>query len=479
MQAAYPQPLLLIDGQWRDEGSAPSIDVENPSTGERLARMPGAGEREIEQALAAAARAFPAWRRVPPQERCALLLRAAGWIRERAGPLSITMSMEQGKPLKESQSEVLRAAEHLEWAAEEGRRTYGLTIPAPPDLRFTTYVEPIGVVAAFTPWNFPAVSPARKLGSTLAAGCCCILKPSELTPGTSIILVQALMHAGLPPGVVNLLLGDPRQISAALIASPIVRKVTFTGSVPVGKTLATLAAQHMKPCLMELGGHAPVIVAGDVDVDRVAAACVATKFRNAGQVCTSPTRFFVHADIYRAFVDRFCERAGRLVVGDALKPETEMGPVASERRVTSLESLVADAAQTGAKTLLGGHRRAGPGWFFEPTVLADVPGQARIVNEEPFGPVAVFKPYGSIEEALTQANALPYGLAAYAFTTSLRTARQVTEGLECGVVGLNSFSGSNPETPFGGVKDSGYGREGGTEGVRAYTITKFVVEGQP
>ena len=477
MSGSYEQPLFLIDGTWRERGEERPIDVVNPSTGQTLASMPSAGARDLAEALASASGAQAAWRRQPPQERCALLLRAAALIRERVTAIATTMSLEQGKPLSESRSEVVRAAELIEWAAEEGRRLYGVTIPAPPDIRYLTFQEPIGVVAAFTPWNFPAVAPARKVGSSLAAGCCCILKPSELTPGTAVAMVRAFVDAGLPKGVINLVLGEPRPISTALIESPVVRKVTFTGSVPVGRQLAELAARHMKPCLMELGGHSPVIVFADADLDRVAAASVTTKFRNAGQVCTSPTRFYVESAAYPRFVELFGAAAARLVIGPGTDPATQMGPVASARRVDALESLVADAVAAGARTVLGGKRRMGAGSFFEPTVLADVPTASRIMNEEPFGPVAVFRPFEGLEEALEQANALPYGLAAYAFTRSILTARRVASGLECGVVGINSFSGSNPETPFGGVKDSGYGREGGNEGVRAYTTTKFVVEG--
>jgi len=477
MSDAYEQPLLLIDGQWRGEGSEPSMDVVDPSSGRPLATMPCAGEREIAQALASAADAQAGWRRVHPAERCALLLRAAALIRDRAAAIATTMSLEQGKPLAESRLEVVRAAELIEWAAEEGRRLYGLTIPAPADTRYLTFQEPIGVVAAFTPWNFPAVAPARKIGSALAAGCCCILKPSELTPGTAVAMARAFVDAGLPKGVINLLLGEPRSISGALIASPVVRKVTFTGSVPVGKQLAELAARHMKPCLMELGGHSPVLVFADVDVERIASAAVTAKFRNAGQVCTSPTRFFVESAAYARFLDAFAAAASRLVVGPGIEPTTQMGPVASERRVAALAALVDDALAAGARRVAGGRRRDGAGSFFEPTVLADVPASARIMNEEPFGPVAVFRRFEGVDDALAQANALPYGLAAYAFTQSIVTARRVASGLECGIVGINSFSGSNPETPFGGIKDSGYGREGGNEGVRAYTTTKFVVEG--
>ncbi|MFO1199125.1 MAG: NAD-dependent succinate-semialdehyde dehydrogenase [Burkholderiaceae bacterium] len=477
MSATCEPPRMLIDGAWLEEGAGAPMDVIDPSSGAVLARMPSAGAAQIDAALDAAQRATPGWRRTPPAERAALLVRATRLMRERAEPIAVTMSLEQGKPLAESRAELLRAAELIEWAAEEGRRQYGLTIPSPADARYLTFQEPIGVAAALTPWNFPAVAPARKVGSALAAGCCCILKPSELTPCTATAMARCFVDAGLPAGVLGVLLGDPREISSALIASPVVRKISFTGSVPVGKELATLAARHMKPSLMELGGHSPVLVFADADLDRMIPAAVATKFRNAGQVCTSPTRFFVEASVYERFVERFAQAAARLAVGPATDAGTQMGPVASERRAAAIASLVDDARAQGARVLAGGARLDRPGSYFAPTVLADVPPQARAMNEEPFGPLALVVPFDDVDAVLARANALPYGLAAYAFTRSIHTARRVAAGLDCGVVGINSFSGSNPETPFGGNKDSGYGREGGTEGVRAYTTTKFVIEG--
>jgi succinate-semialdehyde dehydrogenase/glutarate-semialdehyde dehydrogenase len=468
---------LFIDGSWRHTASGGAMAVINPATGKPVAELPMAGPAEVDAALDAARRGFEVWRNTAPAERCAVILRAAGLIRERKNAIALVMTTEQGKPLRESEAETLRAAELIEWAAEEGRRTYGLTIPAPAGHRYLTFAEPLGPVAALTPWNFPAVAPARKVGSALAAGCSCILKPSELTPGTAIEIVKAFADAGVPPGVLNLLIGDPEKISAQLVASPVIRKVTFTGSVPIGKRLAALAGEHMKPCLMELGGHSPTIVFPDVDVGKVAKASAVAMFRNSGQVCTSPTRFFVHEDVYQAFAAALADACSAQLVGDGLKAETQMGPLASERRVTAIERLVSDAVEHGAKVLAGGARIPGIGAFFQPTVLGDVPTSARIMQEEPFGPVAVCRRFSTLPEVLGLANALPYGLAAYVFTESIRNAHSVAHGLDCGIVGLNSFSGSNPETPFGGVKDSGYGREGGTEGVRAYMATKLIVEG--
>ena len=477
MSSDYERLAVHIDGQWRDRASAGTAEVVDPATGEVLGLLPMVSGAELDEALASAERGQRLWRRTPPAERCAILLRGAALIRARADAIAVVMTLEQGKPIAEARQEVTRAAELIEWAAEEGRRTYGLTIPAPPGTRYLTFQEPIGVVAALTPWNFPAVSPARKFGSALAAGCACILKPSEQTPGTSVALVRAMVDAGLPAGVLNLVFGDPAAVSTHLIESPIVRKVTFTGSVPVGKTLAQLAARQMKPCLMELGEHAPTIVFDDADVDKVAAASATAKFRNSGQVCTSPTRFFVQAGVYDRFVARFAEHARSLEPGNGLVPTTRIGPLASARRVRAVDDFVRDAVAQGADCRAGGRPWGDTGNFYLPTVLADVPQTARVMTEEPFGPIAAFRRFDTLEQALAMANALPFGLAAYAHTRSLRTATDVAAGLECGVVGINSFSGSNPETPFGGVKDSGYGREGGTEGVRSYMTTKLVVEG--
>ena len=468
---------LFINGKWLGTASDGRMPVVNPATGAPLGELPMAGEFELELTLDAAQHGFRLWRDTAPAERCAIILRAAQLIREREESIALVMTEEQGKPLRESRLEVIRAAELIEWAAEEGRRTYGLTIPAPPGHRYLTFAEPLGAVAALTPWNFPAVSPARKIGSALAAGCSCVLKPSELTPGTAMEMVKAFDDAGLPAGVLNLVFGDPERISSHLIRSPVIRKITFTGSIPVGKHLAEMAARYMKPGLMELGGHAPTIIFPDIDIPKIANASATTKFRNAGQVCTSPTRFYVHEDVYEAFTSAMASAAKAIRVGDGRVPTTQMGPLASERRAASIEDLVSDAMAAGATLLAGGARQPGPGFFFAPTVLGDVPVSARIMQEEPFGPVAVCRRFSTVDDVLQQANSLPYGLAAYLFTGSIHTAAAVSRGLECGIVGVNCFSGSNPETPFGGVKDSGYGREGGTEGVRSYMASKFIVEG--
>jgi succinate-semialdehyde dehydrogenase/glutarate-semialdehyde dehydrogenase len=472
-----PKLDLFIGGAWVPASSKETLDLVNPATGEMIAHVPLATAADLDAAATSAAEGFAKWRRTAPAARCAIILRAAGLLRERLETIAALMSSEQGKPLPEARAETLRAAELIEWAAEEGRRTYGQTIPAPDGTRYLTFWEPIGPVLALTPWNFPLVSPARKVGSSLAAGCSCILKPSEITPLSATELVRAFADAGLPAGVLNLVLGNPAPISRHLLEHDAVRAVTFTGSVPVGKSLSEQAGRLMKPALMELGGHSPVIVFDDVDVEKIAKAAVTAKFRNAGQVCTSPTRFYVQAKIYDAFVEAFGRHAAALRLEAEGESTGVMGPVVSERRRTALSELIEDARTKGARVVTGGKARAGVGFFLEPTVLADVPATARIMSEEPFGPVAVFNRFATVEEVLSAANGLPFGLAAYLFTANLAGARQVSHGLDCGIVGVNSFSGSNPETPFGGNKDSGHGREGGTEGVREYMTLKFIVEG--
>ncbi|MFT4116011.1 NAD-dependent succinate-semialdehyde dehydrogenase [Bradyrhizobium sp.] len=468
---------LYIGGAWVPASSGETLDLVNPATGEIIAHVPLATPADLDASAASAAEGFATWRRTAPAARCAIILRAAALLRERLEAIAAVMSSEQGKPLAEARAETLRAAELIEWAAEEGRRTYGQTIPAPDGTRYLTFWEPVGPVLALTPWNFPLVAPARKVGSSLAAGCSCILKPSEITPLSAIELVRAFADAGLPAGVLNLVLGNPAPISRHLLEHDAVRAVTFTGSVPVGKSLSEQAGRLMKPALMELGGHSPVIVFNDVDVAKIAKAAVTAKFRNAGQVCTSPTRFYVQTRIYDAFVEAFGRHAAALSLEAQGESAGAMGPVVSERRRTALTDLIEDARAKGARVVTGGKARPGAGFFLEPTVLADVPAAARIMSEEPFGPVAVLNRFATAEEVLSAANALPFGLAAYLFTADIAAARKVSHGLDCGIVGVNSFSGSNPETPFGGNKDSGHGREGGTEGVREYMTLKFIVEG--
>jgi succinate-semialdehyde dehydrogenase/glutarate-semialdehyde dehydrogenase len=402
------------------------------------------------------------------------MLRAASLLRARGDEIAEVITREHGKPLPEARMEVVRGCEFFEWDAGEAVRAYGRVIPSAPGIKYVVVHRPIGAVAAFSPWNFPMSQPARKVAGAIAAGCSIILKASEETPGGAIHLARAFHDAGLPPGVLNLVFGVPDDISAHLIPKPEIRLVAFTGSTVVGKHLSVLAAKNMKPVLMELGGHAPVIVCDDVDPVAAGRECATRKMRNAGQVCTSPTRFYVHEASFERFTAAFVEKAASLRVGDGLVPGTDMGPLANHRRVSALQALVDDARARGARVLTGGERLDRPGYFFRPTVLADVPLTARVMREEPFGPLAVINPFSTLDDAIEQANSLPFGLAAYGFTRSARNADLLAERLEAGNVSINTLEASVAETPFGGVKESGYGREGGMEGLANYMIVKNV-----
>jgi len=386
----------------------------------------------------------------------------------------VAMTLEQGKPLAQATQEIIRGTDIIDWDAEEGRRVYGRVIPSEPGMRNTVLRQPIGVVAAFSPWNFPMSSPARKIAGALSSGCSIILKASEETPAGAYNLVRAFIDAGLPPGVLQLVFGVPNEISTYLIPQPQVRLITFTGSIPVGKHLSAMAGEHMKPAIMELGGHAPVIVCDDADPEASAATSAVGKSRNSGQVCISPTRFFVQESIYQRFSDAFGKKAKTIKVGDGMDPDTQMGPVANDRRLAAMDVLIADAKSKGARVVAGGSRIGNRGYFHELTVLADVPDDARAMNEEPFGPLALLSPVKTVDEAIEKANSLPYGLAAYAFTRSARNVDQLAERVEVGNLSINHLTASFAQTPFGGVKDSGYGREGGTEGLECYTIAKNV-----
>lgn len=468
----YPKIRLLIGDAWRTRrGERPIV---NPATEAVLGYLPRATRSDLDDALAAADAGFRTWRRTSPADRALVITRAASLMRERADYIAAVMTLEQGKPLAQSRLEVLRACDILEWDAGEGRRTYGRVIPAGPGMQFTVLREPIGVVAGFSPWNFPVSSPARKVGGALASGCSIILKPSEETPAGAALLAEAFLDAGLPPGVLNLVYGEPAVISNYLLSDPIVRLATFTGSVPVGKHLAELAGRHMKPVVMELGGHAPVIVCEDADPIAAAKAAVLGKSRNAGQVCVAPTRFFVHERIHDTFVDEFGRLATALKLGDGLDPDTELGPLANLRRIGAMDTLVTDALARGARLVAGGQRAGNLGYYYPLTVLADVPDDARAMREEPFGPLALVRRVATLDEAIALANAVPYGLAAYAFTNSASSIAALGERVECGNLAINHFTASYAETPFGGVKDSGYGREGGIEGLDGFTISKLV-----
>ena len=468
---------LLIDGEWLTASGRRTVPVINPATEEILGQLPLASTADLDRALEAARRAWPAWRAMAPVQRGRMLRKAAELLRSRTEEIARLATMEEGKTLTETRVEVGMSANIFEWYAEEGRRAYGRVLPQQaPGVRMTVVREPVGPVAAFAPWNFPLGNPARKLGAALGAGCTCILKPAEEAPASALAVAAALVEAGVPPGVIAVVFGVPAEVSAQLIASPVIRKISFTGSVPVGKQLMKLAAEGAKRTTMELGGHAPVLVFDDVDVDHVLDLSVAAKFRNAGQVCVSPTRFYVHESIYERFVSGFSKRAQALRVDDGLVEGARMGPMAHRRRLEGVQAFVADARSHGARVAAGGNRIDRRGYFHEPTVLAEVPAASRMMNEEPFGPVALVNPFQDFETVIAEANRLPYGLAAFAFTRDSRRVNLLGEQIEAGMIGINSFAISVPESPFGGVKESGHGSEEGVEGLEACLVTKFITE---
>ncbi|WCN04967.1 NAD-dependent succinate-semialdehyde dehydrogenase [Streptomyces sp. M92] len=470
----YPAVRMHIAGEWCQGGTGRTAPIVNPATEEVIGEVPLATPADLDRALDAATEGFRVWRDTPVAERTRILHAAADLIAERAADIGRVMTREQGKPLRESTGEARRTAETLRWHADDARRAYGRIIPSAPGTVLTVRREPIGPVAAFVPWNFPVGGPNRKISSALSAGCSLVIKASEETPATAMELVRCYADAGLPAGVLNLVFGEPAEVSDHLIASPATRLIAFTGSVPVGKLLAGKAGEVMKPSLMELGGHAPVIVCADADPVKAARRAAQAKWANAGQVCTSPSRFLVHESIVEEFTAEFVEAAEAVAVGDGLEDGTTMGPLANERRLKAMERLTADAVARGAKVLTGGERLDRPGYYFAPTVLTDVPEDAELMSEEPFGPLAPIVPFSDLDEALATANALPYGLAAYGFTDSAATAEKLSEELEAGILSLNHCGGSVHEAPSGGVKDSGYGREGGPEALDAYLVTKRV-----
>jgi succinate-semialdehyde dehydrogenase / glutarate-semialdehyde dehydrogenase len=476
MDQGYTALHLFIDGQWLGTEGRRTEEVVNPATGEVIGTLPHASPDDLFRASAAAGRAFGDWRRVTAYDRAKILRKAADLLRERAPGIARRMTMEQGKPLSEALHEVFISADIFDHTADEGRRVYGRIVPARvPGVRWLVTKEPVGPVAAFTPWNFPAIIPARKISAALATGCTMVIKPSEETPASVLDLARALQDAGLPDGVLNVVYGVPAQVSEQLIAAPEIRKITFTGSTAVGQHLAVLAAKAgVKRATMELGGHAPVLIFDDADVDAAVAVMAGAKFRNAGQVCVSPTRFLVQQGVHDRFVDGLTRAAAAIRTGNGLEDGITMGPLANDRRVAAMERLVADAVAHGADIRTGGAPLGNRGYFFAPTVLANVPDTARIMSEEPFGPVAVTSPFATLDEAVARANATPFGLAAYAFTTSARTAAHLSDTIEAGMLGINNNFINMPETPFGGVKQSGYGSEGGPEGMEAYLITKTI-----
>ena len=476
MLVTYPNTQLFINGQWQDAADGRTLAVFNPASGKEIGRVAHAGTSDLDKALEAAQKGFETWRDMTAAERSKIMRKAAGLMRERAADIAPLLTQEQGKPLAEAKGEALAAADIIEWFAEEGFRVYGRIVPSRASLALRQMVlkDPVGPVAAFTPWNFPINQVVRKVGAALSAGCSMLVKAPEETPAAAAALIKAFADAGIPPGVLGLVYGNPAEISSYLIPHPVIRKITFTGSTPVGKQLAALAGQHMKRVTMELGGHAPVIVCEDADIALAVKAVGAAKFRNAGQVCISPTRFLVHESVRNEFVQAMVKYAQGLKVGDGLTQGTQMGPLANPRRLTAMAEFHEDAVKKGAQVLAGGKRIGDTGNFWEPTVLADVPLEAKIFNDEPFGPVAAIRSFDKLEDAIAEANRLSFGLAGYAFTKSLKNADLLSRKVEVGMLWINMPAMPSAEMPFGGIKDSGYGSEGGPEALEAYLNARSV-----
>ena len=475
MTTTFPNTQLFINGIWQDAEKAEWLEVVDPATEDVVGKVALARTADLDLALEAAEKAFRTWKEVAPFARYKMMRKAGDLIRERADYIARLMTIEQGKPLFEAKGETMLAADTIDWYAEEGRRAYGRIIPS----QFTgvnqmVIREPVGVVAAFSPWNFPINQAVRKISGAVAAGCSIIIKGPEETPASCAELVRAFADARIPDGVVNLVYGVPAEISSYLIPHLVVKKISFTGSTAVGKQLASLAGLHMKLATMELGGHAPAIVFDDADIKSALDVLTTQKFRNAGQVCVAPTRFMVQEKMYDRFVEGYIEIAKNIVVGNGLDSATTMGPLANERRLTAMDDLVANAVDTGATVHTGGKRLGNKGYFFGPTVLTDVGLEAQIMNEEPFGPLVPISSFHDLDEALAEANRLPYGLAAYAYTSSSKTADALARGIESGIIGINHHGQPSIETPFGGIKDSGYGKENGSEGLSAFMHEKLV-----
>lgn len=475
MSVSYPNTELFINGKWRAASSNDWLDVINPATEESVGKVAVAQISDLDEALDAANAAFKLWRNTPPFARYKIMRRAAALLRERADSVAKIMTIEQGKPIAEAKGETMLGADTIDWYAEEGRRTYGRVIPSQlANVNQIIIKEPVGPVAAFSPWNFPINQAVRKISGAVAAGCSIILKGPEDTPASCAELVRAFVDAGIPDGVINLVYGIPADISNYLIPHPIIKKISFTGSTAVGKELASLAAQHMKLSTMELGGHAPAIVFNDADLAAALDVLTTQKFRNAGQVCVAPTRFLVQDELYEKFVDGYVKLAKKVKLGNGLDSSTSMGPLAHDRRLAAVEELVQDAVDLGAKIHCGGQRPKNVGYFYPPTVLTGVPKSARMMNEEPFGPVIPISSFKTVDEVLMEANRLPYGLSAYAYTASSETADRMGREIESGIIGINHHGQPAVETPFGGIQDSGQGKENGSEGLESYMHSKLI-----
>jgi succinate-semialdehyde dehydrogenase/glutarate-semialdehyde dehydrogenase len=472
---------LHVGGRWLTEASGGERAVINPADESILGMLPLAGEEELRAAVESAQRGFAQWRRRSALDRFTILRRATDLMRERAKDIAHTLTLEQGKPLPEALREVMLSADIIDFQAEEAKRLYGRAVPprVAGILSQTVTRQPVGPVAAFTAWNFPVNLPSRKIGSALAAGCSVVIKPAEEAPGSCIALVKCLLDAGVPPDALNLVCGDPPQVSSQLIAHPAIAKVSFTGSVTVGKQLGELCARGVKRFTPELGGHAPVIVCEDADFHFSLKTSIAAKYRNAGQVCASPIRFYVHRKYADAWSAAFAHAASALRLGPGVDPQTQMGPLTHANRIDDMQSLVSDALDHGARLLCGGKRVERRGFYFEPTVFTDVPAGCRLAHTEPFGPIATIEPFDALDDAIAKANDSRYGLGAYAFTRDLATAHRLAEEIEAGMVGINHFGVSQPEMPFGGWKESGHGHEMGAEGLLGYTELKTVIVGAP
>ncbi|HEX7711286.1 MAG TPA: NAD-dependent succinate-semialdehyde dehydrogenase [Sphingomonadaceae bacterium] len=473
----YPSLHMVIDGEKVSGGGRRTFNVVNPATGETIGELPLAEPADLDRALETAARGFQIWRKAPAAQRSAVLAGASKLLHDRQEELARLATMEQGKPLAESRIEVMMVAHLFSFYAGECHRLYGRELVRPEGQRSTVRHEPIGVVAAFAPWNFPLGNPGRKLGAPIAAGCSVILKSAEETPASALGVLQCLYDAGLPKEVAQAVFGVPDEVSRHLLASPVVRKLSFTGSTVIGKHLAKLAADNMLATTMELGGHGPVLVFGDADFDKALETAVGGKYRNAGQVCVSPTRFIVEENVYEKFRDGFAERAAKVKVGNGLDDGTQMGPMANPRRPEAMDKFITDATSKGATLHTGGERIGNQGYFYKPSVLSEIPLDAEVMSEEPFGPLALINPYKGEDEMIAEANRLPYGLAAYAWTGDTKRQQRLARELEAGMVGINSHMIGAADSPFGGVKWSGHGKEDGPEGVLACMVQKAVHEG--
>lgn len=480
MRPNYNKPYLFIDGE-RIYGDRQMMAVTNPSTGEELARLPLASEQDMARAVAAAERGFRVWKATSAYDRARIMRRTADILRGKIDDIAVQMTLEQGKPLPEARGEIAGTPDFLDWDADEGRRIYGRIIPSRVPLQRQMVTKaPIGPVATFTPWNYPFMIPVRKISSVLAAGCSCIIKPAEETPNSTLVIAEAFAEAGLPDGVLQVVFGIPSQVSQFLLTDPGIKGFAFTGSTAVGAELSSIAAKQVKRSVMELGGHAPILIFADSDIDDIAQQTFVRKFRNAGQGCISPTRFYIQEPAYERFATRVAELVGSIRVGDGFAPDTRMGPLAHERRVPWIEALIEDAVGKGARLLCGGQRVGNSGNFITPAVLADVPQSARVMHEEPFGPLIALNSFTDTDDAIAKANDTDFGLSAYAFTRDNATAIRIADEVDAGMIGINSFavgaptSIASPETPFGGMKTSGYGSEGGSEGLEPYLDVKFV-----